>query len=58
MVSTALPAGYVAHVTVEHGASIIRLVDATGQIAASGRVVVHGGSAIFDRIETREAHRR
>lgn len=58
MAPAAPPAGYVAQVAAEHGAYLIRLVDAAGQTAASGRVVVHGGSAIFDRIETREAHRR
>lgn len=52
------PVGYVAQVTVEHGASVVRLVDATGQTAAIGRVVLHGESAVFDRIETLENHRR
>jgi GNAT superfamily N-acetyltransferase len=53
-----LPAGYVAQPAVEHGATVLRLVDASGQTAAVGRVVLHQGSAVFDRIETHEAHRR
>ena len=55
---SALPAGYGATVASEHGASVIRFADATGQTAAIGRVVQHQGSAVFDRIETHEAHRR
>jgi GNAT superfamily N-acetyltransferase len=52
------PAGYVAQVAAEHCAAVLRLVDATGQIAAMGRVVLHGDSAVFDRIETLEGHRK
>ncbi|MES2072160.1 MAG: GNAT family N-acetyltransferase [Pseudomonadota bacterium] len=52
------PAGYVANVEVEHGAYIIRFADSTGQTAALGRVVLNHGSAVFDRIETLEPHRR
>ncbi|UOQ53708.1 GNAT family N-acetyltransferase [Hymenobacter cellulosivorans] len=52
------PPGYTAHVTVEHGASVLHLLDATGQPAATGRVVLHRGTAVFDRIETLESHRR
>lgn len=52
------PPGYVRDMHTEHGANVIRFIDATGQIAASGRVAIHHGSAIFDRIETLEAHRR
>ena len=52
------PAGYATQVGVEQGAAVVRLVDAAGQLAASGRVVVHGGSAVFDRIEITAAHRR
>ncbi|MBO2012934.1 GNAT family N-acetyltransferase [Hymenobacter negativus] len=53
-----VPAEYVAMVAVEHGASVIRLTDATGQTAAIGRVVLYRGSAVFDRIETQKFHRR
>jgi GNAT superfamily N-acetyltransferase len=52
------PVGYVAQVAVEQGAAVLRLVDATGQPAAMGRVVLHGRNAVFDRIETLENHRR
>lgn len=52
------PAGYSASVHLEHGAHVIRFADATGQPAASGRVVLHGATAVFDQIETLEPHRR
>jgi GNAT superfamily N-acetyltransferase len=51
------PAGYIASVEVEHGACVVRYADSTGQTAASGRVVLNHGSAVFDRIETLEPHR-
>ncbi len=54
----ALPAGYVSNFETEHGAQLVRITDATGDTAALGRVVVHGATAVFDRIETMEAHRR
>ncbi|TGE23946.1 GNAT family N-acetyltransferase [Hymenobacter aquaticus] len=53
-----LPAGYAVQLGVEHGASVLCLVDAAGQTAATGRVVVHRGTAVFDRIETMEGYRR
>lgn len=52
------PAGYSAGGHLEHGAHVIRFADATGQPAASGRVVLNGRTAIFDQIETLEPHRR
>lgn len=52
------PAGYVASVEVEPGTHVVRFADSTGQAAASGRVVIHRGTAVFDRIETLEPHRR
>jgi GNAT superfamily N-acetyltransferase len=51
------PAGYIAEVEVGHGAYVVRYADSTGQVAASGRVVLNRGSAVFDRIETLEPHR-
>lgn len=53
-----LPEGYRASIDAEYGASVLRVVDAAGQAAANGRVVVHGATAVFDRIETLAAHRR
>lgn len=53
-----LPAGYTAQLTAEHGALVLRLMDPTRQTAAAGRVVLHRGTAVFDRIETGELHRR
>jgi GNAT superfamily N-acetyltransferase len=55
--SVTSPAGYVANVEMEHGAYVVRYADATGQTAASGRVVLNRGSAVYDRIETLEPHR-
>ena len=52
------PAGYSANGHREHGAHVIRFADATGQPAASGRVVLHGATAVFDRIETLQPPRR
>lgn len=51
------PAGYVAKIDKEHGAVVLRYVDEAGQTAASGRLVLHGRCAVFDRIETEEPHR-
>nr|WP_262904636.1 GNAT family N-acetyltransferase [Hymenobacter lucidus] len=54
-----LPAGYAVAHTTEHGAQVLHLLDvATGQPAATGRVVLHQGCAVFDRIETMQAYRR
>jgi GNAT superfamily N-acetyltransferase len=52
------PPGYFATVGAEHGAAVIRYADASGQTAATGRVVLNRGTAVFDRIETFEGHRR
>ncbi|MVN79285.1 GNAT family N-acetyltransferase [Hymenobacter sp. HMF4947] len=56
--SVPLPPGYVVQVATEHGAAVHRVLDATGQVAASGRVVLHQGTAVVDRLETQPAHRR
>lgn len=53
-----LPAGYIVNVEVEYGGHVLRIADASGQTAAIGRVVLNHGSALFDRIETFEPHRR
>lgn len=52
-----IPAGYLATMDIENGAQLIRFIDTTGQAAASGRVLVSGGTAVFDRIETLDPHR-
>ena len=52
------PAGYTATAEREHSAFVLRFADETGQTAAIGRVVLNRGTAVFDRIETREPHRR
>lgn len=56
--SVTLPSGYAMNVKVEHGAYVVRSTDSTGRTAAIGRVVLHCGSAVFDRIETHVEHRR
>lgn len=56
--SVGLAPGYRASAGTENGAQIVRITDADDDIAAIGRVVVHDGTAVFDRIETAEAHRR
>jgi GNAT superfamily N-acetyltransferase len=56
--SVPLPPGYVLQVATEHGAAVHRVLDASGQLAASGRVVLHEATAVFDRLETQPAHRR
>lgn len=55
---SAAPAGYSVRAEREHGAHVVRLIDAGGTTAASGRVVLHGKTAVFDQIETHELHRR
>lgn len=54
----ALAPDYSVAVEAEHGGYIARVIDASGELAASGRVAVHAGSAVFDQIITEEAHRR
>lgn len=53
-----LPAAYGIELAIEHGAQLVRIVHANGEMAASGRIVIHGRCAIFDQIVTAEAHRR
>lgn len=54
----AVPPGFTIQQDVEHLAQVVRLLDAAGQTAASGRVVMHQETAVFDRIETHETYRR
>jgi GNAT superfamily N-acetyltransferase len=56
--NAALPPGYRISVDAEHGGQIVRVLDAGAELAAAGRVSVHGGCAVFDQIGTEEQHRR
>lgn len=42
----------------QHGAQVVRILHENQEQAASGRVVLHGGCAVFDQIETADSHRR
>jgi GNAT superfamily N-acetyltransferase len=53
-----LPPNYHVSLTAEHGGYLVRVIHSSGQSAASGRVAVHAGCAVFDQIITEEAHRR
>jgi len=53
-----LASGYDVDLSVAHGAYLIRVADATGAIAASGRIALGASTAVFDQIETAEPHRR
>ena len=54
----ALPAGFSMDRTVENNGYLIRILAAGGVTAASGRIDVHNGTAVFDRIATHEDYRR
>lgn len=58
MPAATLPAGYRIAWSGEHGVSVLRLLDEAGAIAATGRIVLEQGMAVFDRIDTAEPHRR
>lgn len=53
-----LPAGLRVVTSRQHGATVLRVFDDAGAVAASGQLVVHGACAIFDQIETAAAQRR
>lgn len=53
-----LPSGYSIEMSAEHGAKLVRVLHANGEVAASGRIVMHDGCAVFDQIVTAESHRR
>jgi GNAT superfamily N-acetyltransferase len=53
-----LPPGYHISLEAEYGGYVARVIHASGELAASGRVAVHAGCAVFDQIVTDEAHRR
>ncbi len=56
--NTELPPGYRIALETEHGGQVARIVHASGQTAAVGRVALHAGCAVFDQIVTEESHRR
>jgi GNAT superfamily N-acetyltransferase len=56
--TASLPPDYRISLQAEHGGYIVRVIHASGESAASGRVAVHAGCAVFDQIATDEAHRR
>ena len=58
MEKVAMPPGYRATFEAQHGAQVVRVIHDSGELAASGRIVLHGQTAIFDQIETAENHRR
>ncbi|MBV8657696.1 MAG: GNAT family N-acetyltransferase [Burkholderiales bacterium] len=56
--SASLPLDYQIDLDVENAGHVASVRDANGELAAIGRAAIHDGSAVFDRIETMEAHRR
>ncbi|CAN7393858.1 GNAT family N-acetyltransferase [Pseudoduganella sp. LjRoot289] len=57
-VNVAAPPGYQLAFDTQHGAHVVRVMHDSQEQAAAGRVVMHGGCAVFDQIETAESHRR
>lgn len=55
---TVLPPDYHITVQAEHGGHLARVLHASGALAASGRLALHEGCAVFDQIVTEEAHQR
>ncbi|MGW8391374.1 GNAT family N-acetyltransferase [Pseudoduganella sp. HUAS MS19] len=55
---TVMPQGYRAVLESQHGAQVVRVIHDSQELAASGRIALHGQTAIFDQIETAEPHRR
>lgn len=53
-----LPSGYRITLEAEHGGQVVRVLHASGELAAAGRVSMHAGCAVFDQIVTEEGHRR
>ena len=54
----AMPQGHVASLREEGGVIALAVADEAGAPAARGRLVLRGGLAVFDQIETEERHRR
>ncbi|MFV2120603.1 GNAT family N-acetyltransferase [Streptomyces sp. Act-28] len=53
-----LPAGYTLHTEVHEGVHLVRVLARDGSLAARGQVAPTGRTAVFDQIETYEAHQR
>lgn len=53
-----LPAGYKLDITLAQSISMVRVLTAEGEVAASGRIVFVDGLAIYDSIETQAPHQR
>jgi GNAT superfamily N-acetyltransferase len=53
-----LPPAYVIEESEEHGATVVHVRHEDGEVAASGRITLHEGCAVFDQIITSESHRR
>jgi GNAT superfamily N-acetyltransferase len=56
--NVALAPAYRLAFDMQKDAHVVRVIHGSDEQAASGRLVVHGGCAIFDQIETAEHHRR
>lgn len=54
----AVPPSYRNTLMVEHGAYVVNIVDERGALSATGRITLNDRTAVFDRIETSEDHRR
>lgn len=54
----ALPSGYSVETSPDKGATLVRVLHASGELAASGRIAMHQACAVFDQIVTSESHRR
>ncbi|WP_189529270.1 GNAT family N-acetyltransferase [Streptomyces roseolilacinus] len=52
------PAGYTLHTEVHEGVHLVRVLARDGSLAARGQVAPTGRTAVFDQIETYEAHQR
>lgn len=53
-----LPPAYRIALESEHGGQVAKVVHASGQTAAAGRIALHAGCAVFDQIVTEDGHRR
>jgi GNAT superfamily N-acetyltransferase len=53
-----LPPEYRLEIFPEHGATVVRILYADEEVAASGRVAIHNRFAVLDQIITAESHRR